>query len=96
MQAGLYTDTHITQPALMIFAMDTDQDRAAQFPEPARRDLEPLVRLTDEHRREEIERFRSNGANVRIVELRHAAHYCFVQRPAEIAQLITAFLANPS
>jgi len=29
MQAGLYCDTRIASPALMIFAMDTDRDRAA-------------------------------------------------------------------
>jgi pimeloyl-ACP methyl ester carboxylesterase len=96
MNAGLYTDAHITQPALMIFAMDTDHDRAQQLPPQARRELEPLIHLTDEHRREEIEKFRSNGANVHIVELRHTAHYCFVQRPATISQLITSFLMSPA
>jgi pimeloyl-ACP methyl ester carboxylesterase len=96
MVAGLYTDTHIVQPALMIFAMDTDQDRIKPFPQKARRDLEPLVRLTDEHRRDEITKFRSNGANVHVVELRHTSHYCFVQRPATVSHLITSFLARPA
>jgi pimeloyl-ACP methyl ester carboxylesterase len=96
MQAGLYFDTHISQPALMIFAMDTDEDRARQLSPQARGDLEPLVRLTDEHRREEIERFRSNGSNLHIVELRHTSHYCFVQRPEEVSRLITSFLTSPA
>jgi pimeloyl-ACP methyl ester carboxylesterase len=95
MQAGLYFDTHIALPALMIFAMDTDEDRARQLPPKARQELEPLVRLTDEHRREEIGRFQSNGSNVRVVELRHTAHYCFVQRPATVSRLIAQFLARP-
>jgi pimeloyl-ACP methyl ester carboxylesterase len=95
MQAGLYTDTHITQSALMIFAMDTDRDRARQFPKQARRELEPLVRLTEEHRREEIEKFRSNGSNIRVVTLPHTSHYCFVQRPETVIHLIESFLTGP-
>src|SRR5258708_5988639 len=95
MVAGLYTDTHISQPALMIFAMDTDHDRIRPFPEKARRDLSPLVRLTDEHRRDEIKKFQSNGSNVHVVELRHTSHYCFVQRPATVVHIITSFLASP-
>jgi non-heme chloroperoxidase len=95
MNAGLYTDTHISHPALMIFAMDTDDDRVKQFPQKARRNLEPLSRQTEERRRDEIEKFRSNGDNVQIVELRHTAHYCFVQRPATLSRLIAQFLARP-
>lgn len=95
MEAGLYTDTHIAHPALMIFAMDTDRDRARQLPKQARSDLEPLVRLTEEHRREEIEKFRSNGGNVRVIELRDTSHYCFVQRPVTVSHAIASFLASP-
>ncbi len=94
MQAGLYTDTHIKQPSLMIFAMDTDQERARRLRERDRKGLEPLIRLTAEHRREEISRFRNNGRNVRVVELRHTSHYCFVQRPATVSRLIASFLTN--
>jgi hypothetical protein len=96
MAAGLYTDTHIAQPALMIFAMDTDQDRARQLPKQARGDLEPLVRLADEHRREEIKKFQSTGSNVHVVELRHTSHYCFVQRPRTVFHIIAAFLTSPA
>ena len=95
MAAGLYTDTHITRPALMIFAMDTDEDRIRQLPKQFRRDLEPLARQTEEHRREEIQKFRSNGSNVRVVELRHTSHYCFVQRPERVTRLIELFLGGP-
>jgi pimeloyl-ACP methyl ester carboxylesterase len=95
MNAGLYTDTHISHPALMIFAMDTDEDRVRQFPQKDRRDLEPLARQTEERRRDEIKKFQSNGSNVRVVELRHAAHYCFVQRPATVSHIIARFLARP-
>ena len=92
MQAGLYFDTQTVRPALIIFAMDTDRDRVRQFDRNTRQDLKPLVKATERHRREEIRRFRKNGTSVDIVEIRHAAHYCFVQRPDEISRLITAFV----
>jgi pimeloyl-ACP methyl ester carboxylesterase len=92
MQAGLYFDTRIAHPALMIFAMDTDRDRARQFDNRARRELRPLIEATEEHRRDEIRSFRSNGGHVRVVEMRHTAHYCFVQRPAAVTRLIVSFL----
>lgn len=93
-QAGLYTDTRVKKPALMIFAMDTDEDRAQQLPKSLRGNLEPLIRLTKEHRQDEIRKFQSNGKNVHILELRHTTHYCFVQRPAAVSSAITSFLMN--
>ncbi len=95
MEAGLYFDTRVAHPALMIFAMDTDRARARQFSAQARRDLAPLIEATEAERRNEIRRFRSNGSHVQVVEMRHAAHYCFVQRPGAISRLITAFLSQP-
>jgi pimeloyl-ACP methyl ester carboxylesterase len=92
MEAGLYTDTRISVPALMIFAMDTDRERARQFGPAARRDLTPLIASTERERRKEIEKFQANGNHVRVVMLRRTAHYCFVQRPGTIARLIAAFL----
>ena len=92
MEAGLYTDTRIAVPALMIFAMDTDRERAKQFGPVARRDLKPLIAATERERRKEIERFQAKGRHVSVVKLRHTAHYCFVQRPDTIARLIGTFL----
>ena len=94
MKAGLYFETRIAHPALAIFAMDTDRDRIQRLDHGARKDLRPLVVDTERHRREEIAAFRANGQHVQVVELRHAAHYVFVERPDEIARLITAFLAR--
>ena len=92
MESGLYFDTRITRPALMIFAMDTDRNRVRQFNRQAQRDLAPLIKSTEEHRREEIRELRSNGDQVRVVEMRHTAHYCFVQRSAKVSRLIISFL----
>jgi pimeloyl-ACP methyl ester carboxylesterase len=94
MQAGLYFDTRIAHPALMIFAMDTDRDRARQFDQRTQRELQPLIDDTEKHRRAEIRKFRGNGPRVRVVEMRHTAHYCFVQRPAEVARRIAEFVAD--
>lgn len=93
MEAGLYFDTRIRIPALMLFAMDTDRDRADQLDARARRDLAPLIAETEKRRRAEIRAFRSNGPHVRIVELGHTAHYCFVQKPVDVAQHILQFLS---
>ena len=94
MEAGLYFDTRISHPALMIFAMDTDRDRAKQFDRATLRELQPLIEQTEKKRREEIEAFRANGSNVRIVEMRHTAHYCFVPRPKTVIQLMNPFLSR--
>ncbi len=92
MEAGLYFDTRISHPALMIFAMDTDRDRAKQFDRATLRELRPLMEQTDQKRREEIEAFRANGSHVRIVEMRHTSHYCFVHKPGVVIQLMKSFL----
>lgn len=94
MKAGLYFDTRISHPALMIFAMDTDRDRAKQFDQGTIRKLQPLIDQTEQKRREEIEAFRANGAHVKIVEMRHTAHYCFVHKPDVIVKLMSSFLST--
>ena len=96
MEADLYFDTRIVHPALMIFAMDTDRDRAKQLDRQVRSELSPLIDATEERRRAEIRAFRANGNHIRVVELRHTAHYCFVQRPAEVSGLILSFLLSPN
>ena len=95
MEAGIYNDTRISHPALMIFAMDTDRDRAKQLDRATLRDLQPLIEQTERKRREEIEAFRANGPHVRIVEMRHTAHYCFVHKPGAVIQLMRSFLSQP-
>jgi pimeloyl-ACP methyl ester carboxylesterase len=95
MEAGLYFDTRISHPALMIFAMDTDRDRAKQFDRATLRDLQPLMEQTERKRQEEIKAFRVNGQHVRIVEMRHTAHYCFVHKPSAVIQLMKSFLSQP-
>src|SRR5260370_40037189 len=81
---------------LVISEKEPDKDRGRHPPKQARRDLESLVRLTDEHRREEIKKFQSNGSNVHVVELRHTSHHCFVQRPTTVFHIIAAFLTSPA
>lgn len=93
-KAGVYAGTQIRHPALMIFSMDTDSDRSRNFPPALRREIAPLAAETQRRRKEEIAAFRANGKNVRIVELRHTAHYCFVQRPEKVVQLMGEFLAK--
>lgn len=95
MEAGLYFETRIAHPALAIFAMHTDRDRARQLDAAWQRELRPLIEETERRRRAEIAAFRANGKRMRIVQLRHAAHYVFVQRPDEIARRIAAFCATP-
>jgi len=92
MEAGLYFDTRISHPALMIFAMDTDRDRAKQFDRATFRELQPLIEQTEMKRQEEIDAFQANGSHVRIVEMRHTAHYCFVHKPKIVIQLMKSFL----
>jgi pimeloyl-ACP methyl ester carboxylesterase len=94
MEAGLYFDTRIVHPALMIFAMDTDHDRAKQLDRQVRKQLSPLIAATEERRKAEIRAFRANGSHIRVVELRHTAHYCFVHRPDEVSRLILSFLMS--
>jgi non-heme chloroperoxidase len=94
MEAGLCFDTRISHPALMILAMDTDRDRAKQFDRATFQELQPLIRQTEQKRREEIEAFRANGPHVRIVEMRHTAHYCFVQKPNAVTRLMNSFLSK--
>jgi pimeloyl-ACP methyl ester carboxylesterase len=93
MEAGVYFDTRIAHPALMIFAMDTDRDRARQLGPEVARELKPLIDATERERRREIRSFRANGKHVRIVEMRHTAHYCFVERPDAVVRAMEAFLS---
>jgi pimeloyl-ACP methyl ester carboxylesterase len=92
MKAGRYFETRISHPALMVFAVDLDQERVRQIDEPAQTALRPLAVETDRRRREQIEAFRKNGSHVQIVEMSATAHYCFLHRPDEVIQELRRFL----
>jgi pimeloyl-ACP methyl ester carboxylesterase len=93
-EAGRYFETTIRVPALMFFAMGLDSARIQQFDASTRATLKPLVDQTEMKRREQIETFRQSGPHVRIVEMSKTSHYCFAQRPDEIAEAIRAFASQ--
>jgi hypothetical protein len=85
---------HILSAGIEINRSPFKADQIVQFDNRARRELRPLLEATEKHRRDEIRSFRSNGGHVRVVEMRHTAHYCFVQRPAAVTRLIVSFLMS--
>jgi DNA-binding LytR/AlgR family response regulator len=91
MEAGRYFETTLRVPALMFFALELDTARLRQFDAATQAALTPLVRETEAKRREQIEAFRRNGHHVRIVEWKDTSHYCFAQKPTQIAEEIRAF-----
>jgi hypothetical protein len=93
MQSGVYFETSIPRPALLIFAMDTDRDRLRAFDAETRRSLLPLVKATERRRAREIADFRRANPQAQILEIRHAAHYIFVQRPRLVSEAMQNFFA---
>lgn len=89
MRNGAYFATRINGEALLLFAMNTDRDRARAL---RLTDLDSAVGSTERARQEEIAQFRLENPRARIVLLPHTAHYLFVQRPRRVAAEMLRFL----
>lgn len=92
MKAGRYFETRVSQPTLMFFALDLDQERLKQFDDATRAGIRPLAEDTDRRRRAQMEEFRNNGSHLRIIEMAATAHYCFVHKPEEVIREMRGFL----
>ena len=82
-------------PALAIYAMDSLE---SVFPwilptaSPAlRTKAASFVEFGNRQKREQIKRFRANGAR-QVVELPDTSHLCFIQKPDEVVREMRAFL----
>jgi hypothetical protein len=92
MKAGRYFETAIRHPALMFFAQDLDLARIRQLSEDQQRELRPTAEAVVKARRNQIESYRRNGSHVRVVLMRKASHYLFIDRSREVAARMLDFL----
>lgn len=92
MKAGSYFESSIREPALFFVARDLDLNRVRQFPAKQRRVLLPMAKAIGAARRKQVEAFRQNGAHVKVIWLRNASHYLFVDHAQAVAREIMRFM----
>lgn len=95
MKGGRYFETAIAHPALMFFAQDLDLERIRQFSEDQERELRPMAEAVVKARRNQIGSYARNGSHVRVVLMRKASHYLFIDRSREVAARMLEFLQHP-
>jgi len=94
--AGRYYEITITHPALFFVAQNLDLEQLKQFPSDVQRGLPPMAEAVVHARAEQIARYQKNGAHVRVVWLKKASHYLFVDRAREVAERMLTFLDETS
>jgi hypothetical protein len=86
----------IKAPALAFFAIgyQKDVDRAETLPQPQRQDIQALLKAQRKYHEQEIEHFRKEIPNGRVVMLTNADHACFIDREEEVLREMRKFLSK--
>ena len=87
----------IRSPALSFTAVGLSSkmsDVLLALPDPAQTKAEDFVTRFAQFQRQEIERFRKEIPNGRVIELSNTDHHCFIQRENEIVRAMREFLAQ--
>jgi pimeloyl-ACP methyl ester carboxylesterase len=87
----------VTSPALSFAAVGFSSkvsDVIKALPESERSKAEDYLRKLTQFQREEIERFRQQIPNGKVIELSNTDHHCFIQRENEIVHEMREFLAH--
>lgn len=84
-------------PALSIAAVGCSSkvsDVVKALPDLARSKAEEYLRRLRQFQEQEIERFRKEIPNGRVIELTNTDHHCFIQRENEVVRELRGFLAH--
>lgn len=92
--AGRYHETALFHDALFIVAQDLDRRRVRQLPASEQRELAPMADAIAAARQEQLAQFAKSGTRLQVDAV-EGSHYLFVDRPAEVAALMIAFLERP-
>ena len=87
----------IRSPALSIAAVGCSSRLSAvvnALPDAARTKSEDYLRSLQQFQQQQIERFRKEIPNGRVVELPNTDHHCFIQRENEVVREMREFLAK--
>jgi hypothetical protein len=87
-----YTKVHA--PALAFFAVGykKDVDRAEALPEPQRQNVQDFLKAQRKYHEQEIEHFRREIPNGRVIVFTNADHNVFIDRANEVVREMKAFL----
>jgi pimeloyl-ACP methyl ester carboxylesterase len=97
---GSYSTTaaygRIKAPALAFFAIGYQKavDQTATLPEPQRKGVQEFLKTQRKYHEQEIEHFRAEIPNGRIIVFTNAEHACFIDRQSEVVREMRAFLAK--
>jgi non-heme chloroperoxidase len=100
MMEGTYSETHeyskIKAPALAFFAIgyEKDVDTAEKLPEPQRQNVQEFLKTQRKYHEQEIEHFRGEMPNGRVIVFTNAAHQFPLDREDEVLREMRAFLAK--
>jgi hypothetical protein len=100
MMEGAYSGTaeygKIKAPALAFFAIGykKDLDSAETLPEPQRKNMQDFLKAQRKYHEQEIEHFRKEIPNGRVVVFTNASHVCFIDHENEVVHEMRAFLAK--
>jgi pimeloyl-ACP methyl ester carboxylesterase len=100
MMEGAYSATaeygKIKAPALAFFCVGYKRvvDLAETLPEPQRKSAQEFLKAQRKYHEQEIEHFRREIPNGRVVVLTNADHNCFIDRENEVIREMRAFLGN--
>jgi pimeloyl-ACP methyl ester carboxylesterase len=85
----------IKAPALAFFAIgyQKDVDRAQTLPEPQRKNIQDFLKAQRKYHEQEIEHFRGEIPDGRIIVFTNASHALFIDREDEVLREMRAFLA---
>jgi non-heme chloroperoxidase len=91
---GKWRLTKIPGPALLIFAQHSWADRlpGLHLKDAAKAEIIQAGAELEAARRSQIEAFRRDSPNAKIVELEHTEHHCFIQRRERVVEEMQRFL----
>ena len=87
----------IRSPALSIAAVGSSSklsDVVKTLPDPARSKAEDYLSRLAQLQKQQIERFRKDIPNGKVIELPDTDHHCFIQRETEVVREMREFLAH--
>jgi len=100
MMEGTYSATaeygKIKAPALAFFAIGYQKvvDWAGTLPEPQRKNAQEFLKAQRKYHEQEMEHFRKEIPNGRVVVLTNADHACFIDRQDEVLREMREFLGK--
>ena len=86
----------IKAPALAFFVVgyQKDVDRAETLPGPQRQTVQEFLKAQGKYHEQEIEHFRREIPNGRVIVFTNAEHACFVDRQEEVVREMRKFMSN--